>query len=432
MSHILTTKQLCKDGDTKSILYNLDLTIESGTITALIGMSGDGKEKLLDILSGFDEYTSGSISLKDKPYAPKNTSSGIKSGIIMISEKANLAPDLTIKEHLTLGLRSSIKSSRILPTLKRVGLNNFKPNTLCSTLTAAQSHLLLLARAILSNSEIYLFNKVDSAFNKKERELYFSIMQELKVNGATIIFIPAIVEELSFVDRYIGIKNGTLIKPTGSIADFINTIYHDDDGNIFNKTASSRSNTIVMESIGLKGSVLKDASINIRDKEICGLFGLKGSGIEELFAILIGKASSTGGVLSANGVNLQARKISPVKVHKAGISVFNGLRQQELDYDSRCVILRSFSSNILLLLDPANGLAPSERKNFYSLLNELKQQGKAIILYTPSIEELKGVSDSIAIIHNGELSAARSTDNWTDEEIYKYVTSGKLEAFSIL
>ena len=43
----------------------------------------------------------------------------------------------------------------------------------------------------------------------------------------------------------------------------------------------------------------------------------------------------------------------------------------------------------VLLIDPAYGLPAKDRKNFYSLINEIKMQNKAIILYTSSIEELK-------------------------------------------
>lgn len=432
MSNILTISQLNKDSDTRSMLYNLDLSLEAGTITALFGMNGDGKEKLLEIIAGFDKQTNGTMTINDQVYNPESVGSALRSGIIYISEKASLAPDLTIKESLTLGIPQKIQNSQLTPILKQIGLIGIPLNTLCKSLTIAQSHLLLLGRAILSKSKIYLFNKVDAAFNKKELERYISIMQELKSNGATILFIPAIIKEQSFIDRYICIKKGELIESKASARELINSIYTNENESIFTPAEPTRSNTIIMESIGLKGSILKDASINIRKNEICGLFGLKGSGIEELFSIMLGKTSAKGGVLSANNINLQARKISPVKVHKAGIEVFSGLRNYAVDYDTRIMQLRSFSGNIILLIDPTNGLTPTERKNFYILLNEIKKQGKAIILYSPSIDELKGVSDSIAIIHNGELSAARSTNNWTDEEIYKYVTSGKLEAFSIL
>ena len=184
-----------------------------------------------------------------------------------------------------------------------------------------------------------------------------------------------------------------------------------------------------MESLGLKGLMLKDASINIRENEVCGIYGLQGSGIDELITILAGRSSSTGGVLSANKTNIQAKKMSPEKRVKAGISIFNGRYNPNLDYDSRSLQLRMLSGKVLLLIDPAYGLNFTNRKNFYNLIKEIKAQGKAIILFTTSIEELKGISDSIAIIHNGELSATRSTNNWTDEEIYKYVTSEKTRSF---
>ncbi len=432
MSNILAISQLSKDLENTSILYNLNLNIQQGSITALLGFNGDGKEKLLEILAGLDNASSGSVSLNDKPFSPKNVGAALKSGVIMITENATLATDLTVNENLTLGLPKTPQKADITTALEKVGLKTLTLNTLCKSLTASESHMLLLARAILSNSKLYLFNKVDSPFSKEERSIYFSIIRELKNNGSTVIFIPAIVEELQFIDRYIAIMNGRLLESSDNADKLIKSIYTSNEGSVFSDYNASRNNKIIMESLALKGTILRDASINIREKEVCGIFGLKGSGIEELISILTGRLSTSSGVLSANNTNLRAKKISPVKRNKAGISVFNGKTNYDLDYDSRNLKLRALHGNILLLIDPAYGLPAKDRKNFYSLINEIKMQNKAIILYTSSIEELKGLSDTIAIIHNGELSATRSNENWTDEEIYKYVTSGKLEAFSIL
>ena len=432
MSNLLTIQQLCKDTPTRSILYNLDLNITNGTITSLLGLDGDGKEELLAILAGLKHADSGNIIFNDKAYSPRSITAALKAGVLLIPENPHIAPDLTIKEALTLGLPAKSATISKKSVLKRTGLDKLSLNTLCRSLTAAETRMLLLSRALLSSARLYLFNKLDNAFSKEERNLYFSIIKELKNNGHTVIFIPALLSDLHFADNFCIIRNGSVLSATDTLPDINKTIYADDTGSIFPKQTGTRNNTIIMESLGLKGTTLKDASINIRQKEVCGIYGLKGSGIDELITILTGRYSSTGGVLAANKTNLQAKKISPAKRLKAGITIFDGRQNSDLDYDGRNLQLRTLSGNILLLLDPAYGLNFSERKNFYTLINELKTQGKAIILFTTSLTELRGISDTIAIMHNGELSATRSTNNWTDEEIYKYVTSGKLEAFSIL
>ncbi len=432
MSNILQIKELSKDSDHNSVLYNLNLNIEKNSINALIGFNGNGKEKLLYILAGKDTASSGSISFHDKPYKPGNTAAALKAGIMYISEKASLAPDLSIKDNILLGLTGKTSVTAVKNALNKTGLTNIPLNTAAGTLSAAQSRLLLLTKATLSTAEILLCNKLDLAFTREERNTYFSILRDLKSAGKTIIFIPGITDNMPFVDNFISIRDGSVSSIDKDFTGIKENLYSIDGNSIFPTADSSRNNNIIMESLGLKGTMLKDASVNIREKEICGLFGLIGSGISEILDILTGKTPSTGGVLSANHSNLQAKKISPNKRQKAGINIFNGKREAELDYDSRCCKLRSFQGNIIVLIDPVYGLNITDRKNFYLLINEIKMQSKAIILFTTSIDELKGISDTIAIVHNGELSAARSKNNWTDEEIYKYVTSGKLEAFSIL
>ncbi len=432
MSNILQINELSKDSAHSSILYNLNLNIENNSINALIGLDGNGKETLLDILAGRDTASSGSISFHDKPYAPANTAAALKAGIMFISEDALLAPDLSIKDNLLLGLTGKISTSALKNALHKTGLDNIPLHINSGTLSAAQTRLLLLAKATLSTAEIFLFNKLDLAFTREERNNYFSILRELKSSGKTVVFIPGIAENMQFVDSYIGIKDGHISTIDKNFTHITENMLSITGESIFPKTNPSRNNNIIMESLGLKSTILKDASINIREKEICGLFGLIGSGISEILGILSGKTNSSGGVLTANHNNLQAKKISPVRRQKAGINIFNGKREADLDYDSRCCKLRSLPGNILVLIDPVYGLNIADRRNLYLLINEIKMQGKAVILFTSSIDELKGISDTIAIVHNGELSAARSKNNWTDEEIYKYVTSGKLEAFSIL
>ena len=133
MSNILVISQLSKDLENNNILYNLDLNIQQGSITALLGFNGDGKEKLLEILAGLDTASSGSISLEDKPFSPKNVASALRSGVIMITENASLATDLTVRENLTLGLPKTPKKAEITTALEKVGLKKLTLNTLCNS-----------------------------------------------------------------------------------------------------------------------------------------------------------------------------------------------------------------------------------------------------------------------------------------------------------
>ena len=81
MSNILTIQQLYKDTPAGGgTLYNLNLSIQSGTITSVLGLEGDGKEELLAILSGKHRADSGSITLSDKAYSPPSISSALKAG----------------------------------------------------------------------------------------------------------------------------------------------------------------------------------------------------------------------------------------------------------------------------------------------------------------------------------------------------------------
>ena len=227
-------------------------------------------------------------------------------------------------------------------------------------------------------------------------------------------------------------RDGVIFKENKVIKELKNLLYIKNNNTIFSAVEHFKQAKVILEAIGLKGSILKDASINIRENKIYGISGLKGSGLEEFFAIITGATKAAGGVLSVNKVNISSKTINSVKTVSAGINIFNGLRERNLSFQLRKEKLFSFSGNILVLLEPALGLNLIEKKELYILLEELKKKSKAIIVYTQSFIELQNICDEIAIIYNGELSATRESNNWNNEEIVKYVTSGKLEAFSIL
>ena len=152
---------------------------------------------------------------------------------MFIPEDASIAPDLTLKEMLTLGLplKSDLKSRK--DALKQTGLDKLPLNTLCHSLTAAESRMLLLSRALLSKAKVYLFSKLDIAFSKDERNTYFSIIKELKRRGHTVIFIPALLSDLQFSDNFCIIRNGSVLSTTDSMPDINQTVYSDDNGSIF-------------------------------------------------------------------------------------------------------------------------------------------------------------------------------------------------------
>lgn len=181
-------------GESRTILPGISLTLRHGEILALLGPSGCGKTTLLNIMAGFSKPDAGQVLLDGKPCQ----SPGPQRAVVF--QEDALFPWLTALENITMGLRAAGKDKTACRTqaermLARVGLDGFERH-LPKTLSGGMRQRLALARVLALEPEILLMDEPFAALDAMTREQMHELLIALhQAMGMTIVFVTHDVSE---------------------------------------------------------------------------------------------------------------------------------------------------------------------------------------------------------------------------------------------
>jgi ribose transport system ATP-binding protein len=202
-------------------LDNVSLELHEGKVNAIIGENGAGKSTLMKILSGVYSEFEGRIIYKGKPIHFSNPKEAEKAGIAIIHQELNLIPDLTIAENIFLGreLTTSfgLLDKKKMRTATQQLLDKLKlatpPDTIIASLKLGEQQVVEIAKALLTNAELIIMDEPTSAISESEVEILFTIINELKQENKTIVYISHKLDELfKIADRFIVLRDGKMIE----------------------------------------------------------------------------------------------------------------------------------------------------------------------------------------------------------------------------
>ncbi|MCI9463436.1 MAG: ABC transporter ATP-binding protein [Lachnospiraceae bacterium] len=221
MENILKTTNLKKyygSGDTMvKALDGINLEIERGTFTAIIGTSGSGKSTLLNMLGGLDTPTQGSIRIGNTELEGLNSEQAAvfrRKQIGFIFQNYNLIPVLTVWENIIFPLSlDAQKPDRqfIMQVVKLLGLEN-KLDALPGNLSGGQQQRVAIARALASKPSIILADEPTGNLDSKTSN---DVIGLLKMTGKefqqTIVMITHNPEIAQMADRIVRIEDGRIV-----------------------------------------------------------------------------------------------------------------------------------------------------------------------------------------------------------------------------
>jgi len=333
---LLTTENITKKFPGVIALENVNLQIDAGKVTAIIGENGAGKSTLMKILSGVYTDYEGQIFFKDKPVHFSGTAAAQDAGIAIIHQELNLIPYLSITENIFLGSellnafglldkkRMQAKAEELLNTL----CVTVHPSTLVADLKVGQQQMIEIAKALLLDADLIIMDEPTSAITEAEVETLFKVINQLRQQGKAIVYISHKLNELfKIADNYIVLRDGKTIE-SGAMQ----TMTHDElirkmvgrDVKQMQKEFSNADSTelLRLDKICLrqkhKADKLHNISFTVNEGEIVGIFGLMGAGRTELLETTFGlhPAASSGSIF-INGKNISINK--PADAVKAGI-----------------------------------------------------------------------------------------------------------------
>lgn len=363
---------------------------------------------------------------------------------------------------------------------------NIDPGAKVSELTVAKQQMVEIAKALSFRSEVLIMDEPTAALTESEIEELFRIIEGLKQAGVGIVYISHRMDELKRISDVITVmRDGCYIDTVKTAETPIDRIislmvgrelYHVVDDRTFDNDAET-----VLEVRGLnRGTAIKDISFHVKRGEIVGFAGLMGAGRTEVARAIFGADAIDGGEIIVHGKKARIRE--PYDAVKQGIGYLSEDRKRygllvDMDVKSNVAIasyrnyrnalgwmrghrIESASeqvvgtlkvktpsvhqrvkflsggnqqkvvigkwltrdSDILIFDEPTRGIDVGAKAEIYKLLEELAEQGKAILMISSELPEILRMSHRVIVMCEGRITGELSRADATQEKIMKLAT----------
>ncbi len=342
MSDLLTMTGISKRFGATQALADVSLSVPAGRVLALIGENGAGKSTLMKVLSGAHGPDSGSMLLAGRPYAPSGPHGARLAGVSMIYQELNLAPDLSVEDNIMLGQEARRVGSsrlsrwlgpfipvdraaqrvRVRQALDLLGHPHLRSETRVGDLPIAVQQLVEIARALVSESKVIVFDEPTSSLTRQDVDHLFAVIRKLRDSGLGIVYISHFLEEIRQVcDCYSVLRDGRSVGQ-GELAgttdtQIVSLMVGRGVADLF-PTVAHTPGAVVLSLEGLTGERSpRDVTLKLRRGEILGLAGLIGAGRTETLRCLFGLDPVTNGevLIASNRTDLGNREGSTWKAH---------------------------------------------------------------------------------------------------------------------
>jgi len=369
--------------------------------------------------------------------------------------------------------------------LKELDLN-LDPNAIVGELTIAKQQMVEIAKAVSYRGSVIIMDEPTSSLTPAETESLFKIIRTLKASGKGVVYISHRLEELEKItDRISVLRDGeyvqTLKTSETSIPEVISlmvgrTVAQDQRPE--NRKVSSE---VVLRVANISDRhLLKDISFELRKGEILGFAGLMGAGRTELARVIMGADPKNVGEIYLHGKEVKIK--GPSDAVAAGIGYlsedrkrFGLLLGQDITFNVILSSIPRFSNkfgflkvksatgiargaidqlrvrtpserqyvknlsggnqqkvviakwltrdcDVLIFDEPTRGIDVGAKDEIYRLLTKLAEEGKSIIMISSELPEVLRLSDRIAVMCNGRLTAILDNKDATQTNIMEYAT----------
>jgi len=369
--------------------------------------------------------------------------------------------------------------SQVQPLLDRLGVD-FTPDTSVAELSLAQMQLLEIAKALSLDARLVIMDEPTSSLTISETARLMQVITDLRVDGVSVIFISHRLNEVEeCADRVVVLRDGRVVGALGKgniRHDRMIRLMIGRDLKSLYIPPKRPPGEAALEILELKTPTYPDraVSLDVRQGEILGLAGLVGSGRTELARAVFGIDSPLGGSLKLKGEPIvvdsprsaiergiylvpEDRKrasllldvsvaenisLPNLKSYASGFIVRGGreaqnaeLQKERLNIKAPSVMTQvgslsggnqqkvvlarwlSMQPQVIIFDEPTRGIDVGAKQEIYQLMRALADSGVAILMISSDMEEVIGVSDRIAVMHEGAISGFLNRGEFSEHSI---------------
>ena len=301
-------------------LDHAQLKLRPGTVHALMGENGAGKSTLMKCMFGIYHMDEGEVIYEGQKVQIKGPLDALHRGIAMVHQELQPIPERSIGENIYVG-RYPMKHGILVDhekmyedaakVLKEVHLN-YDPRAKLGTLSVSQMQLVEIAKAVSADCKVLILDEPTSSLTAAEVEALFTIVNELREKGVSIVYISHKMDEiLRISDEVTIMRDGQYIgtwDAKGLTTDFIITkMVGRELSNLFPQRENTPGEVVfeVEDFTSINPKSFRHASFQVRKGEILGVAGLVGAQRTELMEGLFGLRSHTAGKITYKGRELR-------------------------------------------------------------------------------------------------------------------------------
>ncbi len=283
---------------------HIDITVEPGTIHAIVGENGAGKSTAMRIAYGFYTADAGEILINGSPQRIQRPLDAIALGIGMVHQHFMLVDTMTVAENIVLGAESGSalaldveQSAARIRALSEAFRLSVDPHALIETLSVGQQQRVELLKALYRNAQLLILDEPTAVLTPQEVEEFFVVLRGMREQGKTIVIIThKLGEVLAISDDVTVMRDGKVVgrvktKET-SAAELARLMVGREVLLQVDKPPAKPGNTMLSVrhlSVGSGANrILKDVSLDVRSGEIVGIAGVEGNGQRELIESIAG------------------------------------------------------------------------------------------------------------------------------------------------
>ena len=471
-------------------LKDVTLKVRPGEVHALVGENGAGKSTLMKILSGAYTKDSGEIFIDGKEEKITSPKRAKELGVAIIYQEFMLAPHLTVAENIFIDRLSEGSklinwrglNKRAKEILEQLGFGEINAKAQVGSLSVAHQQVVEICKNLTRNAKILVLDEPTAVLTFSEIEKLFGLIEKLKNDGVSIIYISHRLEEIFRIcDTITVLKDGTFVKEVDTSAidkgSLVNLMVGRDVSTLFPERHAEIGDVVLEVKNLNRGNKVKNVSFNVRAGEVLGVSGLVGAGRTETMRAIFGADKRESGEVIFLGEHVNFR--SPKEAVKKGLGLLSEDRKNEgvlLNQSIRINTTLSALSKVtrsgwlnmskdkalagkvldelttkyasledntsslsggnqqkvslakwlvadckcIILDEPTRGVDVGAKVEIYKNINDLAEHGVAVVMVSSEMTEIIGMCDRTLIMRQGEVTGELNKSELSEKRLIRY------------